>query len=76
MFPQERQVPVGSGFTLQRWLMGSGGVCSGSVVSTRPRRRHLHACRGNGHMQQEELKQVTKVTSCLMSNFMPPVGGV
>lgn len=71
MFPQQ-QVPVGSGFKLERWLMGSGGVCSGSVVSEGPRRRHLHPCRGNGHMQQE----VTKVTSCLMSTFMPPRGGV
>lgn len=76
MFPQQQQVPVGSGFTLWRWLMGSGGVCSGSVVSEGPRRRHLHPCCGNGHMQQEELKEVTKVTSCLMSTFMPPLAGV
>lgn len=36
MFPQQQQVPVGSGFMLQRWLIGSGGVCSGSVVSEVP----------------------------------------
>lgn len=72
MFPQQQQVPVGSGFTLQRWLMESGGVCSGSVVSE----GHLHPCRGNGHMQQEELKEFTEVTSCLMSAFMRPIGGV
>lgn len=76
MFPQQQQVPVGSGFMLQRWLIGSGGVCSGSVVSEGQRHRHLYPCRGNGHMQQEELNEVTEVTSCLISTFMVRIGGV
>lgn len=72
MFPQ--QVPAGSGFMLQRWLMGSGGVCSAVVVSEGPRRRRLRPSRGNGHQQREELQEVAEVTSCLISTFMLPVG--
>lgn len=72
---QQQQVPVGSGFMLQRWLMGSGGVCSAAVGSEGPRRRHPHLSRGNGHKQQEELHEVTEVTSCLISIFMMSTGG-
>lgn len=47
-------------------LMGSGGVFSGSVVFE----DRLHLYHGNG---QEELKEVTQVTSCLISTFMLPI---
>lgn len=72
---QHQQVPAGSGFTLQRWLMGSGGVCSAVVVSEGPRHCHLHPSRGNGLKQQEELQEVTEVTSGLISILKLPIGG-